>query len=129
MQDISISYFWLLPHHNFTECPDFSHSRWSCRRNRKNKCVKNENFNFTAKILIENLSIGKTWNACVFVIESPRGRSAKRPRRYPPPPPPPPPTGFQSRRRTHSTSYLYLFNSREMSVSSVTVVILARAPP
>ena len=31
---------------------------------------------FTAR-----LSIGKTWNACVFVIESPRGRSAKRPRR------------------------------------------------
>ena len=26
------------------------------------------------------LRIGKTWNACVFVIESPRGRSAKRPR-------------------------------------------------
>ena len=31
-----------------------------------------------------DLSIGKTWNACVFVIESPRGRSAKRPRRIAP---------------------------------------------
>ena len=31
-----------------------------------------------------DLSIGKTWNACVFVIESPRGRSAKRPRRVAP---------------------------------------------
>ena len=31
-------------------------------------------------INITVLCIGKTWNACVFVIESPQGRSAKRQR-------------------------------------------------
>ena len=28
--------------------------------------------------------LGKTWNACIFMIESPRGRSAKRQRRAAP---------------------------------------------
>ena len=56
-----------------------------------------------------NKSIGKTWNACVFVIESPRGRSAKRPRHVAP--------RYLSRSapqglsitntHKHSTSYVY----------------------
>ena len=44
------------------------------------------------------LCIDRTWNACVSVIESPRGRSAKRLRR------------FQSRRRTSILRLTYLEN-------------------
>ena len=59
-----------------------------------------------------SLRIGKTWNACVFVIESPRGRSAKRPRRVAP--------RYLSRStpqglsitKTHKHSTSYVYNAR-----------------